>query len=226
MADPWQVSADGMITLESERRSRAGFGVLVIFTVLWNGAILSAILSSVRSSGTPWYHHLFFAPFVLVGLALAAFLLLKLSTGVMTFGKFLPVAVRVSGQPLRLGETFRVVVEQSVRSPTTADRMQCTLIAREWVQYRRGKHTYSDKHTILEQPVVLCESLSLEPGRLFGGECEFTIPAESMHTLDLAHNKIQWTLEVTVAIPRWPDYRARFPLVVAPRMVASTGGSA
>ncbi|MBN1491008.1 MAG: hypothetical protein JXA69_13915 [Phycisphaerae bacterium] len=226
MADTWQVNADGMVTLEAERKSRVGFGCLAAFTLLWNGIIFSAVLSSVRSSGTPWYHYLFFAPFVLVGVALAVFLLLALFTGVLSFGKFMPAAVRVSRQPLRLGETFRVVVEQSVKSAATVDTMRCTLRAREWVEYSQGTKTYTDKHTLLEQPVTLFENAALAPGQPFGGECEFTIPAESMHTLDLKHNKIQWTLEVAVVIPRWPDYKARFPLVVAPHMVASAGGAA
>ena len=48
------------------------------------------------------------------------------------------------------------------------------------------------------------------------GRTEFVIPANSMHSLHGDNNHIIWSLTLHGDIPRWPDIRETFELLVMP----------
>jgi hypothetical protein len=48
------------------------------------------------------------------------------------------------------------------------------------------------------------------------GRTETTVPADSMHSFQGDHNRIVWSLVLQGDIPRWPDVKERFEIVVTP----------
>jgi hypothetical protein len=162
---------------------------------------------------------LFFVPFVLVGLGTAVGAFFALTGGALTRMRLSPPKVRVSRQPLRLGETFRVEVAQMAKRSVQLTGMSVELSGREWVAYRRGTTTYHDTHDILKEKAELVPAQSISPGRPFGGTCSFTIPAEVMHSFHAPNNRIEWTLKVHSGVAGWLDQKTEFSLQVLPRMV-------
>lgn len=141
-----------------------------------------------------------------------------LISGLMVSSKIHSAAVIVERWPLRLGERFNVEYEQQAKGSMKIDRVTLTLTCQEWVRYRQGTDTRTDKKDVYEQEVVLLESGDVPARWRLTGTAELTIPAERMHTIDFSNNKIKWTLKLTTEITSWPDYAAEFKLEVAPRL--------
>ena len=216
--------ADGMVTLQSGRPSVLKTGLpLLLFAGVWNAITLGLIIGFSRAGKITGWMYLFFVPFVLVGLGTLIGGLYALTSAVLARAKVAEPVVRVSRQPLRLGESFRVLVSQYVKSPVRVTALRVRLQAREWVQYRRGTRDYTDKHTIHEQQATIVENVDARPAQPLTGQCQFTIPIDSMHSFQAPDNRIEWHLEVRTEIPQWPDYCAQYPLVVIPRLVPVGG---
>lgn len=145
-----------------------------------------------------------------------------LVSNLMVRSKIHSAAVIIEKWPLRLGERFNVEYEQQAKRSMKIDRVTLKLNCQEWVRYKQGTNTRTDKKDVYEQEVVLLESGEVPANWRLTGSAQLTIPAERMHSIDFSNNKIKWTLKLKTEITAWPDYEAEFKLDVAPRLAPET----
>ena len=181
--------------------------------LFWNG-IVSVFLFDVIGQWRSNHHDfftifltLFLTPFVLVGLGLIGaifyFLLalfnprprLRITPGSVPLGGTLRVEWEIAGNTQRLGHL-------SVR-----------LRGREEATYQRGTNTSTDTNVFSDLEIAEVTAWQ----EMQSGNRTVTIPPELMHSFTAQHNKIVWSIQMHGNIPRWPDLREEFRIVVLPR---------
>lgn len=200
--------------------SRLGMLAAVTFGALfWNGIIsvfLRAVFFDNPGGFMGWAIGLFLVPFVLVGLFLILGVIhsfvalfnpsvsIALSSGVVSRGADMDVAWEVSGG-------WRSI-----------NHLRVCVTGTEWARYRRGTTMRVDRSTFEFVPVISTD----QPDEISFGSGTVTIPAETMHTLDLQNNKIKWEVVVNGSIAWWPSVASRYAFRVAPyQMVADSGAT-
>jgi hypothetical protein len=184
----------------------AGAGCMAVF---WNGIVGVFVWQAVagwRRGRPDWFLTLFLVPFVLVGAAFigSVFYFLLAAANPRPRLRIMP------GSP-RLGD--RLQVEWSFTGRVARiRRLEIRLVGREEATYRRGTDTVTDREEFARLHVAASE---LGP-EIRAGSREVEVPADAMHSLEAASNKIVWTLEVSGDISRWPDVSETFPVVVRP----------
>lgn len=183
---------------------------LSIFALFWNG-IISIFLFQVAegwSSGNPnWFLTLFLTPFVLIGLGTIA------GVGYFLLALFNPRPILYLRAPaFRLGETVNLRWELQGRSHLLRD-LRISLKGVESARYRRGTSTYTDTETFFDMEIARSGS----HGGAAAGQASIQIPEQTMHSFASANNGITWTISMHGDIPRWPDLKESFTLVVMPK---------
>lgn len=202
-------TSDGPVTLKPTMSRWLKLAGVLVFALVWNG-IISVFLFEVYEShaeGDPdWFLTLFMIPFVLVGLGTIA--------GVVYFALALTnpkPQVTVNTAALPLGGALDVAWDL-VGNVNKVRRLHVWLEAREEATYRRGTNTYTDKETI-----ATFDLLDSQDRRdIAHGAGSVTIPADAMHSFTADNNKIVWSLKMEGDIPRWPNVKAAFEIVVLP----------
>lgn len=217
MADQaeWPVDPDGMVTLKPGESgiSTAGGIVVLVIGLVWSAVVFLFVYETGERPPT-W----FMAPFVLVGVALIVYGIYAIVASLMTRAKVAPALVRVSRCPLRLGDGFNATVRQTFKSPARIESMELKLLGREYVEYTVGTNTRTEEHAFVEHEELVLTEMEIQAHSPVGGECQFFIPVDAMHSFEMENNKIEWKLELRTSIARWPDYTAEFPIQVLPLM--------
>ena len=178
-----------------------------IFSVLLVGAV-----KQFRAGELGWLPIAALILFVVVGLVLIVSALYS-ALGIMNPRPILTA----NRQAAPLGATLNLVWDVTGR----AQRMRAlrvTLEGREQATYTRGTSTTTDEHIFAE--IALFDTQ--EPSAMAHGSASVTIPVDTMHSLAAPNNKIVWAICFHGDVPRWPDVKERFPIVVLP--VAEGGG--
>lgn len=122
----------------------------------------------------------------------------------------------IAGRGLALGSTTRLVYNRRPRRVLDiADCvLQCRLYCRERVTYTRGTTTHTDSHTVFERHTQ-GSGHGTADGLL--GEVDLYIdPTAGGPTLLLAHNEVQWFVEISVSGSHLPKDSHTFELPVLP----------
>ncbi len=206
------------VPLRTESNSAGKYIGLLVFAVIWTGIAGTVLYASSRDGELMGI----VCPgiFVLIGVVLFVVGTVGIVSRSMVRRRVDAAVVRISRQPLRLGETFRVDVSQQCKRPITLESLRIRFYGEEWVEYQKGTTTYHDTHKFQEQEVIACENIAVQPGMPVVGSAEFTIPADSMHTFKSADNKVQWWVEVKTCLQRCPDDEQRFEVHVVPRLLS------
>ena len=184
---------------------------LCVFALIWNGIVSVFVVIAIKShlEGNPeWFLTLFMIPFVLIGLgvimaALWQFLAIFNPKPVLEVNTASPAL----GQTLIIDWRFEGRVER-------IETVTISLLATERATYQRGTDTVTDTHEFYN--MALAETSNLND-IMTGSHVEAVLPADTMHSFEARHNKIEWQLQVRGKIRRWPDVKHDFKLVVQPQ---------
>jgi hypothetical protein len=197
-------------TLRPKYGRGAKLAAFIVIALFWNGILslfLYDLLSPSRSGNFQWFLALFLIPFILIGIGLVALAIrqaLQLSNPRPN--------VRVNKSPVALGDVLRVdwSMEGRVEKLT---RFTIVLEAREEATYTRGTDRVTDTNVFATIPVAN----QMRPEIARAGSATATIPADTMHSFDAAHNKVVWAVRVRGDVQNWPNSDDEFPITVAPR---------
>ena len=114
------------------------------------------------------------------------------------------------------GEQWTARVEFQPRKQFRINSIGLTLLAKEVATSGSGTNSTTHRHTILEQKSVVRANEMLTPGEFVSEDITFAFPATDAYSLDLSDNKVQWTAEVRIDIPAFPDWAKSQPLQVVP----------
>jgi len=195
---------EGPVQLEPSTSRWAKIGGLGVFALIWNGLVGFFFVMSINDGN--WFVVAFLSIFVLVGFAVILGLIYEL------LALFNPrLQVTVNQRAIALGEPFDIAWDV-VGNTARISRLEITLEGREQARYRRGTNTVTDHSTFARLPLTDTDSSS----DMASGVASTTIPSDTMHSLKLNDNEIQWRLVVRGHIRRWPDVTEAFDIVVLP----------
>ncbi len=129
------------------------------------------------------------------------------------------ITLYLSPRPALPGQTLVARVRLDVRSETPCDGLIVTLVGRE----RRYRNTTSTGKTTVQhyhRREVISQGLRISPGTLRPGVLEqefpFVLPDDAPPTYRSALAQVDYSLDMRVDIPWWPDAHEVFDVVVAP----------
>ncbi len=199
----------GPIALPSQSSPWGRLAGIVFAAAFWNGIValfVSQAWEGARRGSPEWGLILFLVPFVLVGLVLIGAIFHALLA--LRNARARVVAERGA---TRLGETLRCTWQW--QGPAEGiEHVRITLRGREEARYRVGTRTHTATHDFFEARLVDASG----EGARRGGPLELEIPADAMHSFEATDNKIEWSLELSGEIRRWPDVNERYVVVVLP----------
>lgn len=114
------------------------------------------------------------------------------------------------------GEHWTARVQFQPRKQFRINSIGLTLLAREVATSGSGTKATTHNHTILEQKSAVRTNEMLTPGELVSEEFTLAFPSTEAFSLDLSDNKVQWTAEIRIDIPAFPDWSKKQPLQVVP----------
>jgi len=192
-----------------------GFG---LFALLWNSVLAVLAVGAgldLLGGRVDWFLLALLVPFAAVGIAgivlFARRLLLASAVG--------PTQVEISGQPLRPGGSYELLLAQGGSGTLKSLRLSLTL--EEQATFTQGTDTRTEKLAVWSREIHSWHDLHLVPGARFEARSTVTIPADAMHSFASGHNAVRWRIEVRGTHARWPAFIRTFPLVVFP--VANAG---
>jgi len=114
------------------------------------------------------------------------------------------------------GEQWTTRVQFQPRKQFRINSIGLTLLGKEVATSGSGTKSTTHRHTILEQKSTVRSNEMLTPGEMVSEDFTLAFPATEAYSLDLSDNKIQWTAEVRIDIPAFPDWSKTQPLQVVP----------
>lgn len=183
----------------------AGFVVLLVFALFWNGFIGFALRDNLqdfgRGGGGSWIggiFSLFLLPFVLVGIALLAGVVY---TFIALFGPVFELSIDESA--LLPGGSASLRWRRAGGRGQPRD-FTLLLVGREEATYRNGSSSSTATSVFHEQ--VIFETTV--PAAMDRGHATLVIPPDAVPTFEGTHNRIRWLICIRAAVPRLPDVRA------------------
>lgn len=114
------------------------------------------------------------------------------------------------------GEQWTARLQFQPRKLFRINGISLTLLGRELATSGSGTDSTTHMHTIMEQKSAVRSNEVLTAGELVSEEFTFAFPATDAYSLELSDNKVQWTAEVRIDIPAFPDWSKSQPLQVVP----------
>ncbi|MCZ7668861.1 MAG: hypothetical protein M5U34_17500 [Chloroflexi bacterium] len=118
---------------------------------------------------------------------------------------------------LAVGETFDFSFHHTFKRPVTINWIKTQLILRETATYQRGTDTTTVTHNHIieeyEEP-----GADFRSGHLLHKAYSLQIPADSIHTVKVRRNALQWLLKFEADISSLPNFVEEFELTVLPKM--------
>jgi hypothetical protein len=126
--------------------------------------------------------------------------------------------VAISNTMLGVGEEFSVTYRQAWKRATDVNRILFRLVLRESVRYSRGTETVTETHDNVVQRFEI-PGRHFEAGEAINDHVVLRIPETGMHTfLPSGDNRIQWFVQLSVEMAKWPDYVREYEVTVLPQM--------
>ncbi len=186
---------------------------MLAFAGVWNGfiSIFVYLCFFAKDAHTaPFFAKAIVSLFALIGVLLVF--------GVFsTFLALFNPRIRLTAPTLRVSLGGEFAFSWTVTGRTGMLRkIRLVFEGREEAIYKRGTRTSTDTCVFAEIPVFETSDASF----IAQGNARVVVPANLMHTLEAAHNKVLWRLKVSGEIPRWPDIADEYPIVVLPLPLA------
>jgi hypothetical protein len=185
---------------------------LLFFGLFWMAFSAVFVLVGIGNDDTSFI--IIGAVFVLIGLAIFSFGALSYYTR-LRIGK---PEITISEQMLRVGESFTVNFFHSFKSGVQVESIRLELVFRETATYQQGTDTRTVTHNHIiaefEEP-----GGHFRAGHLIQRHYDLQIPPDSMHTLKVRRNKLEWFVRFSMKVPRLPDFTEEYELEVVPVMM-------
>jgi len=175
----------------------------------WIGWIFAPILLIVL---------LLFCPFVLillpiVGIGIVSYWFIRIFIPSQITGK---VEFKTESTTLSQGQTLKGFCEFTPKRTSTINGITWTVKCHEKCVSGSGSTSKTHKHEVLTKVHKLAEAGVLEAGKLQKFEFSYVIPTTVPPSLKFTDNEINWSSELRIDIPKWPDWVKEMTFIVKP----------
>jgi sporulation-control protein spo0M len=125
------------------------------------------------------------------------------------------------------GDQVGAHVRFSPRSPLTLAGVSAELVCREEAESGTGTDRTTNRNDVHRIAVTLDQpGRAVEAGEVVSLEGTLRVPDPAPLTFAAKNNRILWTVEVTIRLAAWPDWKRRFPVTVGPAAARAPAGTA
>jgi hypothetical protein len=207
-------AGDGPVTLKPRQPRWLKLIGMILVAAFWNGIVSVFVLQVVEGFQTDrpdWFLTIFMIPFVVIGAGLIGAIFY------FALALFNPKPIlTVNREAVPLGETLDLAWNMAGRAYRMR-QLSVFLEGREHATYQRGTDTVTDEHTFTE--LLLFDTS--DKLAMAQGSASITIPNDTMHSFVASNNKIVWSIRFHGDVPRWPDVKQRFAIVILPQTGAT-----
>ncbi len=141
------------------------------------------------------------------------------------------VDVQVEPKRLKPGEKVAGSISFAPKRRVRINEVCYTVQCEEKCVSGSGSNRTTHRHEVMSTKVTLLEAGDLLPRQNQSLDFEFSVPKDAGPSMKFSDNELNWSVELRIDIPRWPDWSERVALVVEPSgkmdsHVASTTGEA
>lgn len=115
------------------------------------------------------------------------------------------------------GENWPLRIRFQPRKQFRINGIFVTLKGNESAKSGSGTQSTTHTHQVFEHKAVIRPAQTLEADVPVDENFSFTFPGTTAYSFEATDNKIQWTAEVRIDIPSFPDWKKSQPLQVVPR---------
>ena len=126
------------------------------------------------------------------------------------------VSAELDAESYCTGGTIGGTISISPRKSVQINGIQMTVSGQEKCVSGSGSNRRTHRHTLYEGKEQLAESMILNPGHPNQFALGFTLPADAPPSIDLDDNEIQWSVDLRIDIPSWPDWYISMPIQINP----------
>lgn len=151
--------------------------------------------------------------FILIGVGLLVYAVMGYISGVR-LGR---PQLELSLQAVSVGETFTVNFFHTFPNAVDVESISIILLFQEKATYQQGTDTRTVTHNH-EVQVFEMPAGHFSANSSIHEQYEIQIPPDAMHSLDVRRNKLQWFVQLNMAVANWPDVRQEYEIEVMPQL--------
>lgn len=114
------------------------------------------------------------------------------------------------------GEHWPCEISFTPKKTFQINEMSARLLVEEVATAGGGKHKTIHRHTLLDEKEIFVPEEQLMAGEPFSKQFQFPLSDTDAWSLDVDDNKIKWTVDVRIDIPRFPDWSHKTTLQMIP----------
>jgi len=115
-----------------------------------------------------------------------------------------------------VGEDWPLELQFTPKKNCQINGIEVKIRCRESATSGSGTNSTTRHHTVLEKMHVLESAGELTAGELFDQRYSVPFPETGAYSLNEGSNKIEWTVEVRIDIPAFPDWKSKQTVQVLP----------
>lgn len=114
------------------------------------------------------------------------------------------------------GEAWPCELSFTPKKTFRVNEIAAKVLARESATSGSGTNSTTHRHTVYEQSEIIMPAGLLVAGERFAEVLKIPLPETDAWSLEASDNKIEWTVEVRIDIPRFPDWSHSASLQMIP----------
>ena len=114
------------------------------------------------------------------------------------------------------GEAWPLELHFTPQRDVVLDSISVRIVAQERCVSGGGKNKSTHTHTLYDKTIVIDETREVAAGHPHTIRTTITLPTTSAFSFDGSDNDLEWHAEVRIALPRYPDWKEKVELQMAP----------
>ena len=121
------------------------------------------------------------------------------------------------------GEDWPCELSFTPRKTFSINEVSARLLVEESATSGCGTNSTTHRHTLFDEKEIILPAGQLTAGQPFSEQVRVPLPDTNAWSLNVSDNTIQWTMDVRIDIPRFPDWSHKTTLQMVPGKFLSGG---
>lgn len=114
------------------------------------------------------------------------------------------------------GDSWPVGLAFTPKKTFRINEISAKVVAEESATSGSGTNSTTHKHKLYEEKQIIVPAGQLVAGEQFAEQLQIPLPDTEAWSLEASDNKVQWTVDVRIDIPRFPDWSHKATLQMIP----------
>jgi len=185
--------------------------IRTVFGWVWNFAVVCVLFAVM----TLLAFEVRFVRFVIVPIAVITGLIYWIRKTARS-GRLGEVTIKTPIVVVGPGEHWPCEISFTPKKTFQINEVSARLLVEEVATAGGGKHKTNHRHTLLDEKTIFVPEEQLIAGEPFSKQFQLPLSDTEAWSLDVDDNKIEWTVDVRIDIPQFPDWSHKTTLQMIP----------